>query len=153
VFVALTTGVGWVTRLMVGRRAVAMTEAIITRVPLFNKIYGFMKEISHTLLSGQKTMFQRVVLVEYPRPGVYAIGFVTSETGGEAQAATNETVLNVFIPTTPNPTSGFLALVPRQQVIEMKMSVAEGMKLVISGGTVVPPYTPATQPPVSPRAR
>jgi uncharacterized membrane protein len=146
VFVAFTTWVGWVTRLVAGKRMVSATEAIITRVPLLNKTYGFMKEISHTLLSGRKTMFQRVVLVEFPRPGVYSIGFVTSETAGEAQVKTKETVINVFVPTTPNPTSGFLILVPRQQLIDLGMTVAEGMKLVISGGAVVPPYPPVTRP-------
>ena len=141
-FVAFTMGVGWITRLVVGKRMVSATEAIITRVPLLNKTYGFMKEISQTLLSGRKTMFQRVVLVEFPRAGVYSVGFVTSETVGEAQAKTRETVINVFVPTTPNPTSGFLILVPRQQVIDLEMTVAEGMKMVISGGAVVPVYPP-----------
>ena len=145
VFVAFTMGVGWITRLVVGKRMVSATEAIIGRVPLLNKTYGFMKEISQTLLSGRKTMFQRVVLVEFPRPGIYSIGFVTSEAEGEAQAKTKETVINVFVPTTPNPTSGFLVLVPRGQLIELSMSVAEGMKLVISGGAVAPPFTPASQ--------
>ena len=149
VFVAFTMGVGWITRLVVGKRMVSATEAIIGRVPLLNKTYGFMKEISQTLLSGRKTMFQRVVLVEFPRPGIYSIGFVTSETEGEAQAKTKETVINVFVPTTPNPTSGFLVLVPRGQLIDLGMSVAEGMKLVISGGAVVPPFTPAGQPPAA----
>ena len=145
VFVAFTMGVGWITRLVVGKQMVSATEAIIGRVPLLNKTYAFMKEISQTLLSGRKTMFQRVVLVEFPRLGIYSVGFVTSETGGEAQAKTKETVINVFVPTTPNPTSGFLVLVPRGQLIELGMSVAEGMKLVISGGAVVPPFTPASE--------
>ena len=153
VFVAFTMWVGWVTRLVAGKRMVSAGEAIITRVPLLNKTYGFMKEISHTLLSGRKTMFQRVVLVEFPRPGVYSIGFVTSETAGEAQAKTKETVINVFVPTTPNPTSGFLILVPRQQLIDLGMTVAEGMKLVISGGAVVPPYPPARPPTTAPVPR
>jgi uncharacterized membrane protein len=143
-FIAFTMAVGWVTRLVVGKRMVSATEAIITRVPLLNKTYGFVKEISQTLLSGRKTMFQRVVMVEFPRAGVYSIGFVTSDTGGEAQAKTRETVINVFVPTTPNPTSGFLILVPRGQLIDLEMSVAEGMKMVISGGAVVPPYPPLT---------
>jgi uncharacterized membrane protein len=88
--------------------------------------------------------------VEFPRTGVYSIGFVTSETEGETQAKTSETVINVFVPTTPNPTSGFLILVPREQLIDLKMTVAEGMKLVISGGTVVPPFTPAPQRAIEP---
>src|SRR6266853_4276261 len=82
-FVAFTMWVGWVTRLVVGKRMVSATELMITRIPLLNKTYGFMKEISQTLLSGKKTMFQQVVLVEFPRAGTYTIGFVTSETGGE----------------------------------------------------------------------
>jgi uncharacterized membrane protein len=140
VFVVAVTVVGWVTRLMVGRRLVALAEKVLGRVPLLNRIYAFVKEVSHTLLAGQKTVFERVVLVEYPRPGVYAVGFVTSESEGEVQARTRESVINVFLPTTPNPTSGFLLMVPREQVIPLEMSVAEGMKLVISGGAVVPPY-------------
>jgi len=142
-FVVLTTWIGWVTRLMVGKRMVAIGENLIGRVPLLNKTYAFMKEISHTLLTSNRTMFQRVVLVQFPRPGLYSVGFVTSETEGEAQEKTKETVINVFVPTTPNPTSGFLILVPREQLINLDMSVAEGMKLVISGGAVVPPFKSA----------
>jgi uncharacterized membrane protein len=134
----------------VGKRALAITEAVIKRVPLLNKTYGFVKEVSHTLLGQEKTVFQRVVLVEYPRSGVYTIGFVTSEAGGEVQEKTQETVVNVFLPTTPNPTSGWLALVPREQVQDLDMSVAEGMKLIISGGAVVPPHPARPTPPLAP---
>jgi uncharacterized membrane protein len=145
VFILFTTGVGWITRHVVGKRMVSATESMIGRVPLLNKTYGFMKEISHTLLSGRKTMFQRVVLVEFPRPGVYAIGFVTGEAQGEVQEKTGEAVINVFVPATPNPTSGFLIFVPRDKVVNLTMTVAEGMKMVISCGTVVPSYPPMTQ--------
>jgi len=124
---------------------VKFTEGLILRIPVLNKIYGFAKDVSDTMLAGKKTVFERVVLVEYPRPGMYALGFVTNETEGEAQAKTKEPVISVFIPTTPNPTSGFLALVPRDNVIAMDMTVAEGMKFVISGGSVVPPYKPRTE--------
>jgi uncharacterized membrane protein len=149
-FVAFTTFTGWITRLVLGKRMIAFGEEMIGRVPVLNKTYGFMKEISQTLLSGRKTMFQRVVLVQFPRSGIYSIGFVTSEAAGEAQEKTRETVINVFVPTTPNPTSGFLILVPREQLIGLDMSVAEGMKLVISGGAVVPPHTARTQQPTMP---
>lgn len=138
--VAVTVLVGFLARRVVGKRVLRAGEGLIGQMPLLNKVYPFMKEISHTMLSGQKTMFQRVVLVEFPRSGVYAIGFVTSETGGEAQVKTKERVINVFVPTTPNPTSGFLMLVPQEQVMDLEMSVADGMKMVISGGAVVPPY-------------
>ena len=150
-FLVFTTVVGWVTRLVVGRRMIALGEAIIARVPLLNKTYIFIKEISHTLFSGRKTMFQRVVLVEYPRAGVYTIGFVTSEAVGETQVKTPGQVINVFFPTTPNPTSGWLALVPRSQVIDLDMSVADGMRLIVSGGAIVPPFTPKTLPPADSR--
>jgi len=145
VFLLLTIVLGWVTRLVVGREVVKFTEGLILRIPVLNKIYGFAKDVSDTMLAGKKTVFERVVLVEYPRPGMYAIGFVTNETEGEAQAKTKEPVISVFIPTTPNPTSGFLAVVPRDNVIAMDMTVAEGMKFVISGGSVVPPYKPRTE--------
>ncbi len=137
-FVGFTILVGWVTRLVIGKRMVSLSEEIIGRVPVLNRTYGFIKEISQTFLGGRKTMFQRVVLVEFPKEGMYAIGFVTSETGGEAQAKTKEQVVNVFVPTTPNPTSGFLLLVPQEKVIALEMSVGDGMKMVISGGSVVP---------------
>jgi uncharacterized membrane protein len=139
VFVGLVTGVGWLTRLVIGKQLLALTESVIGRVPLLNRIYGFVKDVSNTMFSGKKSAFQKVVLVEFPRPGIYSIGFVTGTTEGEAQDRTKETVVNVFIPTTPNPTSGFLVLVPASQVTEMEMSVADGMKMVISGGAVTPP--------------
>lgn len=140
IFVVFVSAVGWATRLVMGRRVVAMTEALLHRVPLLNSIYGFVKQVSQTMFSGRKTMFKRVVLVEFPRPGIYSIGFVTSEAEGEVQTKTKETVINVFVPTTPNPTSGFLVLVPREQVRNLDMSVADGMKMVISGGAVMPQY-------------
>ena len=138
--IGLTIGVGWLARRVVGKRLIAVAEMLIRQVPLLNRIYPFMKEISDTVLSGKKTMFQRVVLVEFPRAGVYSIGFVTGATAGEAQAKINQPLLNVFVPTTPIPTSGFLIFVPPANVLDLEMSVAEGMKLVISGGTVVPPF-------------
>jgi uncharacterized membrane protein len=84
--------------------------------------------------------FSKTVLVEYPRKGSYAIGFLTSDSEGEVQARTGQHVANVFIPTTPNPTSGFLLMVPAEDIVELDMSVGDGIKMVISGGIVVPPY-------------
>ena len=139
VLIGLTIVVGWLARRVVGKRLIAVAEMLIRQVPLLNRIYPFMKEISDTVLSGKKTMFQRVVLVEFPRPGLYSIGFVTGATGGELQTRINAPLLNVFVPTTPIPTNGFLIFVPQDHVVNLAMTVAEGMKLVISGGTVVPP--------------
>jgi uncharacterized membrane protein len=147
VFVLFVIGVGWVTRLVIGRQMLAVIESWMGRVPLLNKIYGFVKEVSQTLLGQRKTVFERVVMLEYPRPGIYAIAFVTNEAEGEVQARTQQRVINVFLPTTPNPTSGFLLIVPADQLIDLKMSVADAMKLVISGGSVAPPYPlPVRQP-------
>ena len=140
VLIGLTIVVGWLARRVVGKRLIAVAEMLIRQVPLLNRIYPFMKEISDTVLSGKKTMFQRVVLVEFPRPGVYSIGFVTGATGGELQTRINTPLLNIFVPTTPIPTNGFLIFVPQEHVVNLAMTVAEGMKLVISGGTVVPPF-------------
>lgn len=144
IFVTLVTLAGWVTRLVVGKRLHTLMETLLGRVPLLNKIYAFMKEVSQTMLAGQKTMFKRVVLVEYPRTGIYSLGFVTNENGGEAEAKAKKGLINVFFPTTPNPTSGWLALIPRDQVINLDMSVAEAIKMIISGGTIVPPHPPRT---------
>jgi uncharacterized membrane protein len=152
-FVAFTIGVGRVTRLVVGKRMVSATESMITHVPLLNKTYGFMKEISQTVLSGKKTMLRRVVLVEFPRAGMYTIGFVTNETGGEVRGKMRETVISVFVPAAPNPTSGILLFIPRGELIDLEMSVAEGMKMVISCGSVEPLYTPKTQQSATPLAR
>jgi uncharacterized membrane protein len=145
--------VGMATRYVLGKRMVSISENLIMRVPLLNKIYGTVKQITQTLWTSQKTVFSKVVLVEYPRPGAYALGFITSESKGEVQKRTHEDVVNVFIPTTPNPTSGWLAILPRSQVKVLDMTVADGFKMVISGGSVVPPYSansvasapPATQ--------
>jgi uncharacterized membrane protein len=142
VFLLLVTLVGWVTRLMAGKRIIALTEHFIGRVPLFSKIYLFIKEVSNTMLGQRKTVFDRVVLVEYPRPGIYAIGFVTNESVAEIQYRTKEHTINVFVPTTPNPTSGFLLVIPRNQTTNLDMTVADGMKLVISGGAFSPSWTP-----------
>ena len=120
-----------------------MAEAVIARVPLLNKTYGFVKEVSHTAFAGQKTMFQRVVLVEYPRPGAYTIAFATTEARGEAREGTGSELVSVILPTPPNPTTGYLALFPREQVVDLEMNVADAMKMSFSAGAVVP-LDPAT---------
>ncbi|MFN3324868.1 MAG: DUF502 domain-containing protein [Bryobacteraceae bacterium] len=136
------TVAGWVTRRVAGKRLHAGLDQVIARVPLLNRIYAFFREISLTLLGARKTVFNRVVLIEYPRAGIYAIAFVTNESAGEVQVKTGADVISVFLPTAPNPTSGFLLMVPRDRTIPLEMTVAEGMKLVVSGGALAPVYTP-----------
>lgn len=128
--------IGFGTRILFLRRSFSFLEKNINQLPMIGKIYGAIKEMSHAFLGQSKNIFTRVVLVEFPRKGIYAIGFVTSEGKGEVQDKTIEKVINVFVPTTPNPTSGFLLLVPESEMIKLDMSVEEGLKLVISGGIV-----------------
>jgi len=111
-------------------------EKRVLRIPMVGWVYGGMKDMSHAFLGQTKGIFTRVVLIEFPHKGIYAIGFVTSEGRGEVQDRTADKVINVFVPTTPNPTSGFLLLVPEKDIISLNMSIDEGLRMVISGGIV-----------------
>jgi len=132
------TFVGFATRIIILRNIFVFGEKILCKVPMINIVYKSIKEISFAFWVQKNTIFKRVVLVEYPRKGIYQLGFVVSETKGEVQKKTNKGLLNIFVPTTPNPTSGILAFVPQEDTIALDMSVAEGMKMVISGGAVAP---------------
>ena len=133
--------VGMIAKIVFVRKVFGFGERLLIKIPLFSKVYIAVKQISQAYLSKDKTMFKRVVLVEYPRKGLYSVGFVTTETKGEVQTKTKGEVLNVFIPTTPNPTSGVLIFAKPSEVVELDMTVEDGLKLVISGGAVTPPYT------------
>lgn len=124
---------------LVGRELVRIGEGLMARMPVLRSIYGALKQIFETILSQSSQSFREVVLVEYPRRGIWAIGFITGPTGGEVQHLTKEPMINVFLPTTPNPTSGFLLFVPEKDVVRLNMTIEEGAKLVISGGLVMPP--------------
>lgn len=134
--IALIIFIGFGTRVLVLKKLFSYFERKFFQVPMLGKVYSATKEISQAFLGQSKGIFTRVVLVDFPRKGVYAIGFVTSEGKGEVQDKTLERVINVFVPTTPNPTSGFLLLVPEKELINLDMSIDEGLKLVISGGIV-----------------
>ena len=138
ILLAFLTLTGFAARIILLRNIFGFGERILYKVPMISTIYKGLKDMSFAFLSGQKSIFKKVVLVQYPKNGVYAIGFVTSETRGEAQEKTKENVINVFVPTTPNPTSGMLVLVPQEDIILLDMSVADGMKMIISGGAVTP---------------
>ncbi len=128
--------IGFGTRVLFLRRFFSHWEKLFYRMPMVGKIYSVTKDMSRAFLGQSKGIFTRVVLVEFPRKGIYSIGFVTSEGKGEVQDKTEEKVINVFVPTTPNPTSGYLLLVPEKELIKLDMSVADAMKMVISGGIV-----------------
>lgn len=136
VLLILLTGV--VARNIVGRRLIAAGEEFVARVPLFNRIYSTLQQIVKAFVSDKREVFSKVVLIEYPRKGVYCLGFVTQDTRGPVQDALEPDVYSIFLPTTPNPTSGFLLFVPKDEVIEVQMSVEEALKAVISGGSIVP---------------
>ncbi|MQX35305.1 DUF502 domain-containing protein [Roseospira navarrensis] len=139
IMVAVLIGIGAFATGLVGRILFRLGERVLNRMPLIRNIYGALKQILETVLAQQSTAFRQVVLVEYPRRGIWAIAFITGVTEGEVQNLTAQECVNVFLPTTPNPTSGFLLFVPRQDLIVLDMTVEEGIKMVISGGIVTPP--------------
>jgi uncharacterized membrane protein len=138
--VIVIVAIGLLSKLFLGRLIISATEKVINYVPFVNAVYKTVKQIAETFGKSNSEAFSKTVLIEYPKDGCYALGFLSSEANGEVQDKTGEVVVCVFVPTTPNPTSGFLLLVPKKKVTELEMSVADGMKLIISGGIVVPPY-------------
>jgi len=138
IMIAFLTLVGMLTANFAGRALVRMGERLLSRMPIIRGVYGTLKQIFETVLAQQSRSFREVVLIEYPRRGLGAIGFVTGPTRGEIQARSPEEMVNVFLPTTPNPTSGFLLFVPKRDLIHLDMTIEEGMKMVISGGIVTP---------------
>ncbi|MGA2052654.1 MAG: DUF502 domain-containing protein [Opitutales bacterium] len=142
IVVVLITALGYASHYLLGNWLVRQAENIMLRVPFIGLVYRTTKQIVDTFRHQQKAVFQKVVLIEFPRRGAYAVGFITSTAQGELQQRTAKHVINVFIPTTPNPTSGFLIVCPQDEIIELEMSVGDGMKLIISGGAVVPVHSP-----------
>src|SRR5699024_2962676 len=120
-----------------GQAVFGSIDRTFRRIPIANSIYTSVEQMVHAFAQ-ERTTFQNVVLVEYPRKGIYTVGFQTGTSKGEIQRKTKEEVLNIFLPTTPNPTSGWLVLVPKEDVIHLDMSVEQGLKFIISGGVVVP---------------
>ncbi len=140
--VCLICAVGVLARNYFGKRMIEWVDAAMLQVPFLNKIYGATKQVNEALTSGNKNAFKTVVLIEFPRPGAYSLGFITSEGHAEAEARTNEKLVCVFVPTTPNPTSGFMMLVPTDKVTRLEMSVADGLKYIISLGSISRDFTP-----------
>jgi uncharacterized membrane protein len=141
--IAIVSVVGVLGRYYFGKRLIAWADSLMLRVPVLNKIYGTIKQVDEAFTSGKKSSFKTVVLVEYPREGIYSVGFITSEQADEVEKKTGRKCVCVFIPTTPLPTGGFLIVVPEEQVIKLDMSVADGFKYIISVGALanesVPP--------------
>jgi uncharacterized membrane protein len=132
------TLIGALTAGMMGRFWVRTSERLLNRMPVIRSVYGAIKQIFETVLSNHSDAFREVVLFEYPRRGSWAMGFITGKTEGEIQDATEDEVVNVFLPTTPNPTSGYLLFLPKRELVILSMTVEEGIKMVVSGGIVTP---------------
>jgi uncharacterized membrane protein len=130
---------GVLARNLIGKRLIQLGEAIVNRIPLINRIYSAVQQLSQAFFSGKRAVFQKAVLIEFPKDGTYCIGFQTSEPKGEIRSHAQVELLSIFLPTSPNPTSGYLLFVPRHKVRPLMMSIEEAVKLVISGGAVLPP--------------
>lgn len=138
IVIVFITTLGLVSRWVLGRYFGEVGERFIQGIPGIGAFYNAVKQIVQTFGAENRAAFSKVVLIEFPRTGCYAIGFLTNNSGGEASVVTGRGLVAVFVPTTPNPTSGFLLLVPREDVRVLSMSVRDGMKFIISGGSVLP---------------
>jgi len=142
IVIAIITIFGWLSKFFLGKSVLKFTEGLIQNVPFINTIYNTVKQIVDTLGKNKQAVFQKAVLVHFPNETMYSIGFLTNRSVGETQEKTKETVCNVFVPTTPNPTSGFLIMVPEDKLVVLDMSVGDAIKLIISGGAVMPETLP-----------
>jgi uncharacterized membrane protein len=127
----------------IGKGLVSFYESLLARIPFVRSVYGAVKNFTEVLFSDTDSSFKRVLLIEYPRKGIYSLAFQTSENAREVQVRTGETIVTVFVPTTPNPTSGFIVFVPRSQATELDMTVEDAFKMIVSLGVVVPEWHPA----------
>ena len=128
-----------------GKRLILVWEALLARVPVVKSIYASVKQVSDTLFSDSGNAFRQAVLVQFPRPGVWTIAFVTGKPGGDVANHLSGDYLSVYVPTTPNPTGGYFLMLPRADVVELDMSVDEALKYIISMGVVAPPPKPSAQ--------
>ena len=133
------TILGFLSNYVLGKFFISSAEKLLDAVPFLSTVYRSVKQIVETFGKDNRAVFREVVLVEYPRKECWVLGFVTSEGSKDIQSILGNETTNVFVPTTPNPTSGFLLLVPKDEVLKLDMSVGDGMKMLISGGAVTPP--------------
>ncbi len=139
--IVLLSLVGRMARNYIGRRLIDAVDLVLLHVPVMNKIYPAIKQVNEAF-SSNKSSFKQVVLVEFPRAGIYSIGFLTGSQPAEVQSKLKENLVNVFVPTTPNPTGGFVLLVPEDKITRLEMSVADGVKFILSVGSVAPDFVP-----------
>lgn len=147
-FLVFTAFVGWIAKGIIGRSMISFAEGLVDRMPVVRSIYSGIKQISETVFAQSERSFDTACLIQYPRRGIWAIGFISTVAKGEVseRAETGGRLLSIFVPTTPNPTSGFLLFFPEEDVIELDMSVEDAAKLVISAGLVYPNEKDPTKP-------
>tara|TARA_B100001057_G_scaffold250120_1_gene250371 strand:- start:1232 stop:1909 length:678 start_codon:yes stop_codon:yes gene_type:complete len=133
------TLLGFLSNYVLGKFFISTTEKFLDKVPFLSTVYRSVKQIVETFGKENRAVFKAVVLIEYPRKDCWVLGFLTGDASSDTEDVVEKKLSNIFVPTTPNPTSGFLLLVPRKEVHFLKMSVGDGMKMLISGGAVVPP--------------
>ena len=140
IFLIFTIFVGWIAKGLIGRSLIAYAESLVERMPVVRTIYSGIKQISETVFAQSERSFEKACMIQYPRKGIWAIGFISTTAKGEVadHPETADEMLSIFLPTTPNPTSGFLLFVPKEDVIELDMSIEDAAKLVISAGLVYP---------------
>ena len=153
VVIACVTALGFLSHYVFGKLFVHLVERFVQNIPGVGAVYNSIKQIVATFGSERRNLFSKVVLVQFPRAGVWTLGFLTSKQPGEAQSSVGPDTWTVFVPTSPNPTSGFLLMLPHREIVELEMSVGDGMKMIISGGAVVPPWPAKDQSPRQPMAR
>ncbi len=142
VVILVVWAVGWTAEKFIFRNIISAGESFLSNIPLFNRVYVSIREIAQAFFGDKSGLFKRVVVIEYPRPGLYALGFVTQEKRWELNASLGKETLTVFVPSPPNPATGFFVFVPKEQAIELNISIEEAIRTVISGGAVVPPLKP-----------
>ena len=141
VFLVFATLVGWLAKGLIGRSFIKYAENLVNRMPVVRSFYSGIKQIAETVFAQQERSFEKACMIEYPRKGIWAIGFISTTAKGEIAERNSSTgpMVSVFVPTTPNPTSGFLLFFPKADIIELEMSIEDAAKLVISAGLVYPP--------------
>ncbi len=153
VFLVFTVIVGWIAKGLIGRSVLRSAEGLVDRMPVVRSVYTGLKQIAETVFTQSTTTFDRCCLVEFPRPGMWSIGFYAGAAKGEVQQRIgnpDDPMMTVYLPTTPNPTSGYVVFVPQSEVVLLDMSIEDTAKLIISAGLIYPNAKDPTQPPVSP---
>ncbi len=140
IVIFLVTVLGFLSRYFFAKYLWGLGERLLHNLPVINTVYTSVKQIVETFSSQNRAVFEKVVLIQFPRKGSYAIGFLTGNSKGEIRKRTNLPLRNIFVPTTPNPTSGFLIMLHEDDIEELDMTIGEGMKFIISGGAVVPDW-------------